>query len=248
MNSVVYKIVNKVDGKFYIGSTCDANRRFAFHLKSLQKGNHHSVYLQRAFNKYGKDSFVFVIMVTCSKEKQFLIEQQLIDELRPFDNSIGYNMNCKVDSREGRPMSEEARKKMSVAKKGKPSPRKGIKASEETKRRSSESHKGQAHPYKGMTGVVSDKTKQKISESLKGRTGWNKGKSLPQLTRENNGMFGKKHSEESHRKMSIAAKNRPSNRKGIKLSDKTKKKMSESQKLHFALKKEEEHAISCGRY
>lgn len=64
-----------------------------------------------------------------------------------------------------KPKSDEARVKISAAQKGRTSPRKGVKLSEETKKRISEAQKGK--PKKGHQ--PSEETKKKISETLKGR-------------------------------------------------------------------------------
>jgi len=62
----------------------------------------------------------------------------------------------------GKKMSEEARRKMSEAKKGKPSPFKGKTLSEEAKRKISESKKGQVPPNKGK--AMTEEQKKKLSE------------------------------------------------------------------------------------
>jgi hypothetical protein len=73
--------------------------------------------------------------------------------------------------------------------------------------------KGKESPFKGH--VMSDESKQKISNSKKGKTAHNKGISM---------------SEETKRKMSIAKQGRTSNRKGKTLSEETKRKMSDARK------------------
>lgn len=83
MKSGIYKITNKINGKFYIGSSKDLVRRRKDHFRLLKKGINHSVLLQRAVNKYGLDNFVFEILVECSEELLFIIEQKLVDELKP---------------------------------------------------------------------------------------------------------------------------------------------------------------------
>ena len=57
----IYKIVNSANGKFYVGHAADLRRRWSKHLRDLSKGVHHSQKLQRAWNKYGKEAFKFVI-------------------------------------------------------------------------------------------------------------------------------------------------------------------------------------------
>ena len=62
---------------------------------------------------------------------------------------------------------------------------------------------------------LSEETRKKISETLKGHPSWNKGKSL---------------SEEHKKKLSAAKKGKPSNMKGKHLSEEAKNKISESRK------------------
>lgn len=59
---VIYKILNVVDGKFYVGSTGNFEGRSRGHRKMLRKGRHHSPYLQAAWNKHGEEAFVFVVV------------------------------------------------------------------------------------------------------------------------------------------------------------------------------------------
>lgn len=68
----------------------------------------------------------------------------------------------------------------------------------------------------------SAETRRKISESEKGKSGWNKG--IP-------------HTEEHSRKISEALKGKPSPRKGKILSEETRRKMSEAAKKRYACKK-----------
>lgn len=72
------------------------------------------------------------------------------------------------------PVSEETRKKISEAHRGKTPWNAGKHLSEETKRKLSESHKGQRSPMKGKH--LSIETRKKLSEANKGQIPWNKGK------------------------------------------------------------------------
>lgn len=54
----IYHIIDK-RGKQYIGSSKDIDKRLRKHLNSLRRGDHHNIYLQRAFKKYGEDFFTF---------------------------------------------------------------------------------------------------------------------------------------------------------------------------------------------
>ena len=90
MKSGIYKITNIVNSHIYIGSGIDYKGRFRTHLSLLRKGNHHSLYLQRAWNKYKEKSFKFELIEYCEVSKLLIREQFFMDELNP-----EYNV-CKI--------------------------------------------------------------------------------------------------------------------------------------------------------
>ena len=73
MKGYIYKITNKTNGKFYIGSTFNFEKRIHTHFYNLKCGKHHSFHLQNAFKKYGESSFE----VSC---KEIIVETE--QELR----------------------------------------------------------------------------------------------------------------------------------------------------------------------
>lgn len=81
--SVVYKIKNIIANDFYIGSTCNFQKRKSTHTRALNKNKHHSKILQRAVNKYGLNNFVFQIIEQCEVDQTLDREQFYIDTLKP---------------------------------------------------------------------------------------------------------------------------------------------------------------------
>jgi len=62
MTQVIYKIVNLVNDKFYVGSTIHKKVRFRQHRKLLRGDRHHCKHLQAAWNKYGEEKFDFHVV------------------------------------------------------------------------------------------------------------------------------------------------------------------------------------------
>ena len=60
--SGIYKIVNIVNNKLYIGSSKNINDRWIKHKRQLRSNTHHNIHLQRSWNKYGSDNFKFEIV------------------------------------------------------------------------------------------------------------------------------------------------------------------------------------------
>lgn len=93
----IYVILNKLNQKRYIGSTKDFKARCRTHWWHLNKGDHHSAYLQCAWNKYGGESFDFIILevtTETSKENLLRLENEHMKRLKP-----EYNMSETAEAR-----------------------------------------------------------------------------------------------------------------------------------------------------
>lgn len=91
----VYKIINKINGKVYIGSSKDISKRWCRHKADLRRNIHHSLHLQRAWNKYGEENFIFEIIEVLHNielKDQFAKEQEYIDYYNACDYEYGYNV------------------------------------------------------------------------------------------------------------------------------------------------------------
>jgi group I intron endonuclease len=62
MTRCIYKIINAVNNKFYVGSAVNFEKRKARHLWRLRRGDHANKHLQAAWHKYGDKAFVFVVV------------------------------------------------------------------------------------------------------------------------------------------------------------------------------------------
>ena len=111
----IYKIKNKVTGKFYIGSSVNLSKRKERHFRNLKNGIHENNYLQNAYDKYGKSAFEFFIIGICDKSVMQIEEQKQLD--RWVGTEECYNI-CKIAGSpfvKGRKKSEEHRRKLSEA-------------------------------------------------------------------------------------------------------------------------------------
>src|SRR3990167_7829867 len=89
--SGIYKIINLVNRKIYIGSAANVFKRWQVHKRCLKSNKHHSVLLQRAWIKYGEENFLFeIIEEVAEKENLIEREQRYLDVLKPH-----YNI-CKI--------------------------------------------------------------------------------------------------------------------------------------------------------
>lgn len=79
--SGIYRILNKINGNCYIGSSLNVEKRYKHHLSTLRHNSSRYSILQKAFNKYGEDNFEFQVILCCKPEYRLYYEQQLIREL-----------------------------------------------------------------------------------------------------------------------------------------------------------------------
>ncbi len=154
IDSGVYQIRNLINNKRYIGSAVDIDKRWKRHRHELNKGIHHSIHLQRAWNKHSNCSFVFEFLEKCFRDalpryefrKPLLAREQYYKDLyKSYDRKYGYDI-CKIaGSTLGSTHSEETRRKIGAASKlrnsGENNPWFGRHPSEETRRKMSESVK-----------------------------------------------------------------------------------------------------------
>ena len=162
--SRIYQIRNLVNGKIYVGSSVNLETRKTRHYWELENNRHNNQHLQRAYNKYGLDKFVFEVLEYVERDVLLEREQYYIDTLNTVNE--GYNIypvaihtdnyvwtpaqkqnRCGVNNpMYGKHLSEEHKKRISEAEKGRIPWNKG--------RKMTESERLQVREYNGNSKKV----------------------------------------------------------------------------------------------
>jgi group I intron endonuclease len=136
MKMGIYKITNTRNGKFYIGSSKDINRRWWEHKNDLNKKTHINAKLQNAWNFYGENQFKFEIVEEIMDDKLLLErEQHYLNMFEPYRNGIGYNIaqnSCGGDNFTHNPNKENIRQQLSELYSGENNPMFGKKHNDES--------------------------------------------------------------------------------------------------------------------
>lgn len=81
MKSGIYKIICIVNNRCYIGSSVNLNNRINEHVRMLRQNKHHSIHLQRSWNKYKEENFIYSVVEFTTDLK--IREQFYIDNNNP---------------------------------------------------------------------------------------------------------------------------------------------------------------------
>jgi len=97
MNTGVYKIVNSINDKCYIGSTATLGfkKRWWSHRTKLRVNKHFNQHLQYSWNKYGEQNFRFEVVEECPPAQCIMREQYYFDTLHPEYNILQIAGSCR---------------------------------------------------------------------------------------------------------------------------------------------------------
>jgi group I intron endonuclease len=185
----IYGIRNTANGKWLVGSSVDIRRRWKEHRNRADSKRHDNPHFQRAWEQYGCDAFEFLVLELCAADMLILREDAHMGYYNSMDKRFGYNMAsankmCITDavrqhmseSGKGRKFSEEHKRKIAIASaKHRHTP--------ETRMKLSLMRRGKKMPK------WSEESRRRHSLLFKGS---------------NNPMFGKRVTEETRKKMSLA--------------------------------------------
>lgn len=204
----VYKHTNKINGKVYIGIThcVDPNERWKNGLGYKPYGKNSVSHLHYAIEKYGWGSFESEILYSnLSFKEACLKEVEMIKKHKATDKNYGYNKH--PGGLAGVPLSKEAKMKISIANKGikngmygrtgKQHPMFNKTHTSEVREKLRRINIGKTPWNKGKVGIYSEETRKKISEAHKG----------------NKYNLGKKHTEETKKKIGENTKKQWENEK-----------------------------------
>lgn len=75
----IYRIYNKSNDKSYVGQALDIDVRWNGHKRELKEGCHHNILLQKDWDKYGENSFEFIVLTECKPIELNVMEKLYID-------------------------------------------------------------------------------------------------------------------------------------------------------------------------
>jgi group I intron endonuclease len=178
-NSGVYIILNKINGKVYVGSALNIKSRLYNHKRDLKNNIHVNKYLQNAWNKYEENNFEFNVILYCSNKNRLIYEQEMIDKYLSLH--LAYNMYPKAGSPLGSHHSQKTIEKQSKVRKkywethehpyGKKNSFYGKTHTKESKEKSAMSH-NKLEIYKGNQYAKGNRFKHTSEEIERMKNSW----------------------------------------------------------------------------
>jgi len=184
----IYRIKNLVNNKCYYGSSKNIEKRCLRHKNELNKKTHINCVLQRAWDKYGEDNFLFEVVEECDSNILLEVEQKYLD------TNPDYNIGIKSsggDNLSRNPNKDEIIKKMTN------SVKKRYDSMTEEEKKEKHSKPMELNPnWKGGSSFKYCECGEKITPNNKTCM------KCRDKSGNNNPFFGKQHSDETKNKLS----------------------------------------------
>lgn len=205
----VYRILNLLNGKMYIGSSIRLTERLMEHRRELHAGTHFNKHLQASWKKYGEQSFSLEVILNCNYDATVFFEQQILDDIVATGTHV-YNIAKTVDApMKGIKHSAEIRAQIAAAGTGRRGPWSGKKQPREMVEKRMAPLRGENHWSFGI--ITKDhpnfgtkrslETRQMLSDTKLGKRNPRYGK---------RGTFtGLTHSENARKRISAARRGTP---------------------------------------
>lgn len=168
--SGIYMCTCLGNNKSYIGQAQDVKTRKCEHLSELRGNRHHNKYFQNSYNKYKEHSLVWTVLEYCDIDELNDREIYWIAYYDTYKN--GFNANEGGGGNRGYQKSEETLRKSSE------SIKRAWENADDRRKEFSERMKGDKNPMYGRTGALNPAYGKDHS-------------------REKNGMYGKRHTDEA---------------------------------------------------
>lgn len=217
----------------YVGSSKNVARRLTSHRHSLRHGIHGNSHLQNAWDKYGEQAFSMGLLESCQEEECLLHEQIWIDIW--LGAGASYNRHPRAESPVGVKWTEEAKQKASQRAKANPSflGRKHSEKSRQLLAAHGRTLVGEKNPFFGKTHT--DATKAALSLANKGNR-YCVGRKFSEetLAEMSRTRKGRKHTEESRRKISAVTTGAGNPNFGKVMSEESKARARATRAANFA--------------
>lgn len=223
MTCGIYKIINKINQKYYLGSSKNIEKRWDRHISDLKNQRHHSILLQRSWNKYGEENFDFTIIEVIDENQILIREQELLEQETPYNPKIGFNIGTQATG--GDNLTHNPNKQQIIENISKAVKKRYENETSEQKLIRCENIKGSKNPNYGnrwndtqrskmskrrQGSKASQQTRDKIGKNSKEQ--WQKPgfkqKRIENSMGSKNPFFGKKHTQETKNKSSEKALDR----------------------------------------
>ncbi len=219
MYSGIYAIVNRTNGRFYIGSSATLARRCYVHFWLLRRGEHKNTHLQRAFQKYGEAAFEWVVLCLLPRRDLISTEQRLLDRLA--GTAACYNIAAHAHTPS---MTEAVRRKIGDALRGRVIPREQVERWIETMRTWRAAQPPKPPKQKPIRKPLSVESRERMANAQRGKrqseeSNRKRSESLRQFYEAHPGHLQQRQRASTESRAKAAASNRGKKRIGVALEN-----------------------------